>query len=292
MPLILPDGLPAAEHLPLSSSSTAELTIGLINLMPIKPDAERDILSLLAPAACTVKIDLLAPLSHPSKNTPQAHIDRFYSDMSAAMNGSYDALILTGAPVEHLPFESVDYWHQLTELFDYACANHLPMLNICWGAFAALYHLHGVAMHYLERKISGIYPQRKRAAHPLTRGLPESFNMPNSRHAAWQSEEVALHPSLSVLADSADSGIGLIHDGLHTYLCAHPEYSLMTLDAEYRRDLAKGINPHIPANYYPADDPANPPVDTWHSHALLLYSNWIEIILQKNRQNCCTIQTQ
>lgn len=281
MPLIINPSLPAAHKLNITHHDP-RLKIAMINLMPVKPDTELDILSLIAPLQINIAVDLLAPLSHSSRNTPAEHIQNFYKDLSAIADTTYDGIILTGAPVEHLPFEQVDYWTQIADVIDHALSAATPMLNICWGAFAAMFHLHGIEMHYRKEKLSGIFQQNLLNESPLTREFPDTFDMPHSRYAAWNDADIDCSPRLTPLATNALTGHSMITDTTgNVFINGHLEYSPLTLDKEYRRDLSKGIHPNIPANYYPGNDPDQQPIDSWHSTALKFYANWIDTLLQK-----------
>ena len=281
MPLIINPSLPAARKLNITRHNP-RLTIALINLMPVKPDTELDILSLIAPLQINIAVDLLTPLSHSSRNTSAEHIRSFYKDLSAVADTRYDGIILTGAPVEHLPFEQVDYWSQIAAVIDYAMATGTPMLNICWGAFAALFKLYGIEMHYRKEKLSGIFRQKLLNESPLTREFPDTFTMPHSRHAVWNDDEIDSTAQLTPLATNATTGHSIITDTRgNIFINGHLEYSLLTLDKEYRRDLSKGIHPDIPANYYPDNNPDRQPADTWHSIALKFYDNWTHTLFSK-----------
>lgn len=289
MALILPDKLPSATA---AAGLQADRIIGLldialVNLMPLKEMTETDFIRLLAPAPYDIRLTLVAPATHRSRNTAQQHIDRFYISPSQMMEAGRmpDGVIVTGAPVEALDFETVDYWKELTEMMDALRLHRIPAVYICWGALAALYHHYGIPKEMYERKISGVFPQYPSVRnHPLFRGMTPPFMVPNSRYSGVSAADIDATPDIEIAAASPESGVYMVSslDAPEHYILGHSEYAPDTLDFEYHRDLAKGINPSIPANYYPDNDPSQPPVDRWHSHAVGLFSNWLSTIAENH----------
>ena len=287
MALHLPENLPsasAAEGIE-SQSNGNTLRIALVNLMPLKEMTEADFIRLLAPAPYDIDLTLVAPASHRSRNTAQQHIDRFYISPEQMMEAGHrpDGVIVTGAPVEALDFETVDYWEELTEMMDTLRLNRIPTVYICWGALAALYHHYGISKEMYERKISGVFPQYPSDGnHPLFRNMRPPFRVPHSRYSGVAGADINATPGIEIAASSPESGVYMVSslDAPEHYILGHSEYAPGTLDFEYHRDLAKGINPSIPANYYPGDDPSQSPVDRWHSHAVGLFTNWLTTIAE------------
>ncbi len=289
MALILPDNLPsatAADGLQ-PDRIRGRLDIALVNLMPLKEMTETDFIRLLAPAPYDVRLTLVAPATHRSRNTAQQHIDRFYISPAQMLDAERqpDGVIVTGAPVEALDFEAVDYWQELAAMMDTLRARRIPAVYICWGALAALYHHYGIDKEMYERKISGVFPQYLLAAdHPLFRGMEPPFMVPNSRYSGVAAADIDACPGIEIAAASPESGVYMVSalDAPEHYILAHSEYAPDTLDFEYHRDLAKGINPSIPANYYPDNDPTRRPVDRWHSHAVGLFTNWLSTLAARS----------
>lgn len=260
------------------SSNHTHLKIGLVNLMPLKEMTEEDFFRLLKNTEADVDIELINMGSHKSKNTSEEHISRHYSDFEEVRGRKYDGIIITGAPVEKLDFEKVDYWDELTSLMDWTKKGKIPTLYICWAAFAGLYYNYGIEKQILENKISGVY---EHVVHhrekPLFKELDESFYIPHSRYATFNREDIIKHPALSIESESDESGVYIVEasDGREFYITGHSEYAPETLDFEYHRDLAKGINPSIPKNYYPDNNPEKKPIDRWSEGARRLFCNWI-----------------
>ncbi|MDE6586854.1 MAG: homoserine O-succinyltransferase [Paramuribaculum sp.] len=283
MSLILPQGLPsstAAEGL-AAPDVNGSLEISLVNLMPLKEMTEADFIRLLAPAPYDITLSLAAPVTHRSRNTAEEHIARFYISPEEMLSRSPDGVIVTGAPVEMLDYEAVDYWPELTTMMDGLRRLRIPVIYICWGAMAALYHHYGIAKQLYRRKISGVFPQYPEVAdHELFRGMEAPYMVPNSRYCGVSRADIDSNPWLRVAAVSEESGVYMVDalDAPEHYILGHSEYAPGTLDFEYHRDLAKGINPSIPANYYPDNDPDREPVDRWHSHAVGLFSNWLRTL--------------
>lgn len=282
----MPPGLPSgasAESL-ASSYVNGRLTIALVNLMPLKEMTEADFIRLLAPAPYDITLSLVAPVTHRSRNTTAEHIGRFYISPDEMLSLKPDGVIVTGAPVEMLDYETVDYWPELIAMMDGLRRLRIPAIYICWGAMAALYHHYGIAKQMYTRKISGVFPQYPAVEnHELFRGMETPYMVPNSRYCGVSRTDIDNHPRLQVAAVSDESGVYMIDalDAPEHYILGHSEYAPGTLDFEYHRDLAKGINPSIPANYYPDDDPEREPVDRWHSHAVGLFTNWLSTLHQR-----------
>ena len=254
------------------------IDILILNLMPLKEDTELQLLRSLSNTPLQVNITFRRTVSYESKHTSVAHLERFYSDFNTVKSRKWDGLIITGAPVEKLEFEDVEYWKELCSIMEWAKTNVTSTLHICWGAQAGLYYHYGVGKFELPAKLSGIYPQytvhRKTE---IVRGFDDTFLVPVSRYTGIKREDIEAVPDLRIIADSYVTGPYIIIDknGKNIFVNGHPEYDTYTLDQEYKRDLKKGINPDIPVNYYPDDDPAEDPVKSWRCHANMLYTNWL-----------------
>lgn len=289
MPVRVPVSLPAVEALReenifvideqrASSQDIRPLRIAILNLMPLKIMTETDLLRLISNTPLQVELDFIDTDSHVSKNTPREHIETFYKKFDEVKHNNYDGLIITGAPVEKVDFEEVDYWEELTEIFAWAKKHVTSTLYICWAALAGLYYHYGVPKYVLEKKISGVFKHRiDDELNPIFRGFDDMFYVPHSRYSEVRREDIDKVPALKIIAESAESGIYMVmaRGGREFFITGHSEYSPGTLDFEYRRDLEKGINPDIPVNYYENDNPDNPPIVRWRSHANLLFSNWL-----------------
>ena len=254
------------------------LKIALVNLMPTKIATETQILRLLGNTPLQVEISLVHMENHKTKHTRADHLERFYITSREALSRKFDGMIITGAPVEQLPFEQVDYWADLKKIMDYAAQNVFCTLYICWGAQAGLYYHYGIQKYDLDKKLFGVfYNKRLTAAEPLLRGFDDVFPAPQSRHTEVRAEDIALCKELTVLAASEEAGVLLVKskDNRQIFMTGHLEYDTDTLAAEYLRDKNKGENIGIPVNYFPGGKPENPPLSTWRSHAHLFYSNWL-----------------
>ncbi|HIX64424.1 MAG TPA: homoserine O-succinyltransferase [Candidatus Mediterraneibacter colneyensis] len=254
------------------------ISIGLLNLMPLKEDTELQILRSLSNTPLQVDVTFVRMTSHVSKNTSTSHIYKFYEPFENIRNKKFDGFIITGAPVERMPFEEVDYWEELEEIMEWTNTNVTSTLHLCWGAQAGIYYHYGINKRELPRKLSGVYRHRVRNRKiPLVRGFDDLFMAPHSRYTEVPQELLEADERITILADSLQAGVFLCmaKEGRQIFVMGHPEYDRVTLDAEYKRDLGKGINPQIPENYYPEDDPENKPVLTWRSHANNLYTNWL-----------------
>ena len=294
MPIKIPHDLPARETLEHEGvliirdtdairQDIRPLRIALLNLMPKKIETETQIARVLAGTPLQVEMTLFAPSGYVPKNTPREHMIDFYRSWEEIREEKFDGLIVTGAPIEQLPFEAVVYWEELRQIFDWSLTHVHGLFALCWGAQAALYHFHGIPKHQLPEKRFGVFPHRV-LDHTslLMRGLDDEIRIPVSRHTENRREDLVGHPDLEVLMESDEAGLCLVHDRRlrHVHMFNHLEYDSTTLDAEYRRDLEKGDRIAMPRYYYPDDDPSRPPVNTWRGNAHLLYSNWINYIYQ------------
>lgn len=254
------------------------LSIGLLNLMPLKEDTELQILRSLSNTPLQTDVTFVRVTSHVSRNTSTSHIYKFYEPFENIRRQKFDGFIITGAPVEKVDFEEVDYWQELCGIFDWARTHVTSTLYICWAAFAGLYHHYGVPKHVIDRKISGVFPHRiNDPKNPIFRGFDDEFYVPHSRFSEVCRDEVERVEGLDIIAESPESGVYMVmaRNGREFFITGHSEYSPGTLDFEYRRDLEKGMNPAIPAHYYVDDNPAKGPIVRWRSHANLLFSNWL-----------------
>lgn len=289
MPVKVPVSLPAVEALKAenifviddqraSSQDIRPLRIAILNLMPLKIMTETDLLRLISNTPLQVELDFIDTDSHVSKNTPREHIETFYKTFEEVKHNNYDGLIITGAPVEKVAFEDVDYWQELTEIFDWAKKHVTSTLYICWAALAGLYYHYGVPKYVLNNKISGVFKHHiDDELNPIFRGFDDVFYVPHSRYSEVRREDIDNIPELKIIAESDESGIYMVmaRGGREFFITGHSEYSPSTLDFEYRRDMEKGLNPSIPANYYLNDDPSQQPIVRWRSHANLLFTNWL-----------------
>ena len=289
MPVNIPHALPArktleSENVFVMSEVRAThqdirpLRIAILNLMPTKVATETQLLRLLGNTPIQVRVTLLHMDTHESRNTPPEHLAAFYSTFDKVRSEKFDGLVITGAPVELLPFEEVDYWPELCAVMDWSRENVFSTLHVCWGAQAGLYLHHGVPKYALKEKMFGVFPHRVLEPHsPILAGFDEVFPAPHSRHTEVRAEDVRKVPELELLAESDEAGVYLASsiDGRQLYVTGHPEYDRNTLKTEYDRDAAKGLPIAIPKNYFPNDDPRQPPMVTWRSHAFLLYANWL-----------------
>ena len=289
MPVNIPDQLPAIkllkeENIFVMDASRASqqdirpLKLAILNLMPLKITTETDLLRLLSNSPLQLEVDFIKIKGHTSKNTPVEHMRAFYLDFETIRNKKYDGMIITGAPVEHLPFKEVTYWRELQEIMDWARSHVFSTLYICWAAQAGLYHHFGVPKYPLEAKMFGVFKHTVSDDKlPIFRGFDDEFWVPHSRHTEIRRSDIENVPNLSILSESAESGVNMVVDkgGRQLFITGHLEYSRYTLDNEYRRDLSRNLPIQIPVNYYPDDDPSQPPVMRWKSAAHLLFSNWL-----------------
>lgn len=296
MPLIIPKELPAYEALSqenvfvmhrqrAQSQHIRPLRILILNLMPSKIVTETQLARLLANSPLQVHITFLQTATHPATHTPQEHMRAFYKTFDEVRGERFDGMIITGAPLEDMDYEQVDYWHELCQIMDYTKENVFSTIHLCWGALAGLYYHFGVRKVSLPQKMFGVYPHKvTRPANPLVRGFDEVFYAPHSRWAGVDRADIEACGSLRILADSAVAGPMLLStdSGRQIFVIGHPEYDKYTLDAEYRRDVAAGKPILPPVNYYPADDPDRDPIFRWRAHGHLLYTNWLNYYVYQN----------
>jgi len=289
LPVNIPHALPArrtleSENVFVMTETRAvhqdirPLRIAIVNLMPTKIATETQLLRLLSNTPLQVEITLVRMDSHESRNTAPEHLASFYTTFDQLRGRKLDGLVMTGAPVEQLPFEEVDYWAELREMMDWAAEHVFSTLHVCWGAQAGLYHHFGIGKHPLPRKMFGVFRHRVLEPHSeILRGFDEIFPAPHSRHTEVRAEDVHRAPGVRVLAESDEAGVYLAasDDGRQVFVTGHPEYDRDTLKLEYERDVARGLPIEVPRNYFPDDDPRREPMMTWRSHAFLLYANWL-----------------
>lgn len=289
MPLNIPNNLPAISYLEEEnifvldgfraiSQDIRPLKIAVLNLMPLKIETETDLIRLLSNTPLQIELTLLKIGSHIPKNTPAEHMDQFYVDFAEIESQKYDGLIITGAPVENMPFEEVDYWDELVAILNWSKTHVTSTVHICWAAQAGLYHHYGISKHLLKQKMFGVFPHHILVKnHPLFRGFDDVFYVPHSRHTEVKIEDILACPELQLLSVSDEAGAYMVsaRNGREIYITGHSEYTAFTLDNEYKRDLSKGLNIQIPRNYYQGDNPNNDPVVRWKAHANLLFSNWL-----------------
>lgn len=260
------------------SQNIRPLEIIVLNLMPIKQDTELQLLRGLSNTPLQIDVTFLQMSSHVSKNTSASHIKKFYQTFEEVKNNNYDGMIITGAPVEKLDFEEVNYWDELTTVMEWSKKHVTSTIHICWGAQAGLYYHYGIKKELLPRKLSGVYKHRvMNRKEPLVRGFDDVFMAPHSRYTQASRQQILDNPRLKVLADSDEAGIYIVlgDGGKEIFVMGHPEYDRLTLDQEYKRDIDKGIEPDLPVNYYPDDDCNRKPLLSWRSHANNLYTNWL-----------------
>ena len=261
------------------------LRIAILNLMPLKEDTELQLLRSFSNTPLQIEVTFLTTASYVGTNTPLSHLEQFYMTFEDVKHKKFDGFIITGAPVEQMEFENVAYWEELKQVMDWSETNVTSTLHICWGAQAGLFHHYGVHKEMLSAKLSGVYRHRVlNRKEPLVRGFDDEFFAPHSRYTGISKEDVEKSGKFTVLAESDEAGyfILLAEGGKNIFVLGHPEYDRLTLDKEYKRDLAKGINPGIPVNYYPDNDPEKKPLLLWRSHANALYSNWLNYYVYQN----------
>jgi homoserine O-succinyltransferase len=289
MPLNIPDNLPAIdvlreENIFVITESKAihqdirPLKIIILNLMPVKVTTETHLLRMLSNSPLQAEITLLNIRNHISKNTPREHLETFYKNFDQVKSHNFDGMIITGAPVEHLDFEDVDYWDEMKEIMEWTKHHVTSTFYICWAAQAGLYYHFGIPKHSVDHKIFGVF---KHAVYnnkiPLLRGFDDEFLAPHSRHTDIDRRDILKIPELEIIAESEEAGVYIViaKDGKQIFVTGHSEYDPLTLKLEYDRDFAKGLPINIPKNYYPNDDPTQPPKVLWKSHASLLFTNWL-----------------
>ena len=291
MPLNLPDKLPAIDLLKeenifvidnsrASTQDIRPLKIVILNLMPLKITTETDLIRLLSNSPLQIEVSFMKLKSHTSKNTPIEHMKAFYRDFELMRDEKFDGMIITGAPVEHLDFEVVNYWGEILEIFDWTRTHVTSTLYICWAAQAGLYHHYGIPKYPLDKKMFGIFEHHiceGMSKLPIFRGFDDVFFVPHSRHTEVRRADIEKHPELTIISESDDSGVHIVmaRGGREFYVTGHSEYSPYTLDTEYRRDLGKGLPIDMPKNYYRDNDPEKGPLVRWRSTANLLFSNWL-----------------
>ena len=289
MPVRIPNSLPAAqvlkdENIFVMTERRARiqeirpLKIAILNLMPTKEVTETQLLRLIGNSPLQIDITLLRTASYQARNVSSAHLDTYYKTFDEVRDNKFDGLIITGAPVEMMEFEEVQYWNELTRIMDWAETHVFSTLYICWAAQAGMYYRYGVPKYELPRKCSGVFRHRLLYKNfPLLRGFDDYFFAPHSRHTEVRAEDIAKVPELQLLCDSVKAGVYLVasRDGKHVFVTGHCEYDAYTLKYEYERDLARGLNPDIPYNYFPDDNPENEPMVRWRSHGNLLFTNWL-----------------
>ena len=289
MPIKIPNDLPAAEALTNENifvmyedralhQDIRPLNIVILNLMPNKIATETQILRLLGNSPLQVDIVLLHPRTHVSRNTSREHLIKFYNVFDEIRDSKFDGMIITGAPVEQLDFEEVDYWDELKEIMDWSVTNVFSTFHICWGAQAGLYHHYGIPKYPLPQKMFGVFPHRIHKKHEkLFRGFDDVFYVPHSRHTEVRKEDIEKVSGLEILAESDEAGVYIVtaRNGRQIFVTGHSEYDPLTLKAEYDRDIARKLDISLPKNDFPGDDPQAAPVVNWRGHANLLFSNWL-----------------
>ena len=294
MPIRIPNELPARrileqEGVMIMTEATADrqdirpLRIGLLNLMPNKIKTETQFARLVGASPLQVDLSLIKITNHTPKNTSQEHMLAFYESWADIKDQRFDGLIITGAPIEQMPFEDVTYWHELTEIYEWTKTHVHSTFNVCWGAQAALHHFHNVPKHALSKKAFGIFSHHNlKPSSPLLRGFSDDFAMPVSRWTENHKSELPKHLQNEVLMESDEVGLCLVNDPTlrQIYMFNHIEYDNASLNEEYTRDIAAGKSIAMPAHYFPGDDPKQPPQNRWRSHAHLLFGNWINELYQ------------
>ncbi|AEV68798.1 homoserine O-acetyltransferase MetA [Acetivibrio clariflavus] len=289
MPIKIPEDLPARETLTKENifvmgeeraihQDVRPLKIAILNLMPTKIVTETQLLRLIGNTPIQVEIELLHPKTHVSKNTSEEHLTKFYKTFDEVKDMKFDGLIITGAPVEHMEFEEVNYWEELKQIMEWSLSNVYSTFHICWGAQAGLYYHYGIKKYLLEEKLFGVFAHRIYKPNTmLLRGFDDVFYVPHSRHTEIRMEDVLKVNELDILSDSEEAGIYVIKTdgGRQIFVTGHSEYDQYTLKQEYDRDISRGLKIKVPKNYFPDDDPTKPPIVNWRGHANLLFSNWL-----------------
>jgi len=289
MPIKIPDNLPASKTLSKENIFTITedrafhqdirpLKIIILNLMPTKIETETQILRLLGNSPLQIDIVLLHPKSHASKNISEEHLIRFYNTFDEIKDSKFDGMIITGAPIESVPFEEVDYWEELKQIMEWSVCNVFSTLHICWGAQAGLHYHYGLQKHKLDKKMFGVFKHKIiRKNVKLLSGFDDEFYVPHSRHTEIRKSDIDKIDELEILSESDESGIYIVSakGGRQIFITGHSEYDPLTLKYEYDRDIANGLDINVPDNYYPNDDPSKTPVVKWRGHSNLLFVNWL-----------------
>lgn len=289
MPIKVQSGLPAREKLEWENVFTMDesravhqdirpIEVGILNLMPLKEETELQILRALSNTPLQVDVTFITVSSHESKNTSMSHLNKFYNTFDGIRDRKFDGFIITGAPVEQMEYEEVDYWEEFKKICDWTKTNVTSTMHLCWGAQAGLYYHYGIQKHMLEHKMFGLFEHKvKNRKIPLVRGFDDQFLAPHSRHTEIRKEDIEKEPGLTILAESPEAGVFLIMDtsGKKIFVMGHPEYDRITLHTEYMRDKEKGLDIKVPVNYYEQDDCTIKPNLQWRAHANTLYTNWL-----------------
>ena len=304
MPILVQRGLPAygilkkenvfvMHDLRASRQDIRPLSVAVVNLMPIKETTETQLIRLLANSPLQVKLELLTLSTHKFTHVDPLHMDTFYRRFEEISNQNLDAMIITGAPIEIIPFEQVDYWNELKQIMDYSKTNVFSTLHLCWGMQAGLYHHYGIEKRIFDKKLFGVFPHRPRDKKDLlTRGFDEEFYVPHSRWADSPRELIELEPALKILADSEEAGVHMVatRDKRQIFLQGHSEYDWNTLKLEYERDIQRGADIHIPVNYFKDNDPSKRVIVKWSGHANLFFSNWLNFVYQETPFDISTLK--
>lgn len=289
MPLNLPSKLPAIELLKAenifvmddaraSNQDIRPLKLVILNLMPIKITTETDLIRLLSNSPLQIEVDFLKLKSHTPKNTPVEHMIAFYKDFESISKQNYDGMIVTGAPVEQMDFEQVNYWEELKQIFAWSREHVTSTFYICWAAQAGLYYHYQIPKYPLQKKLSGVYKHKiLQASHPIFRGFDDEFFVPHSRYTEVRREDILANPELQLLSESEDAGVYMVmaRNGREFFITGHSEYAPDTLHNEYIRDINKGLDIEMPCHYYPDNDCSRKPLVRWRAHANLLFNNWL-----------------
>ena len=254
------------------------ISIGILNLMPLKQDTELQILRSLSNTPIQVDVSFIMVSSHESTHTSMSHLNKFYQTFDEVKHQNFDGFIITGAPVEQMEYEEVDYWEELCEIMEWSKTHVTSTLHLCWGSQAGMYYHYGIKKHMLDKKMFGVYSHKVRNRRvPLVRGFDDLFYAPHSRHTEIRREDIEKYPELTILAESDEAGIFLVanQDGTQIFVMGHPEYDRFTLHNEYMRDKNKGLQIEVPVNYYPNDDCEQKPLLEWRAHGNLLYFNYL-----------------
>ncbi|MCL2874388.1 MAG: homoserine O-succinyltransferase [Defluviitaleaceae bacterium] len=298
MPVKIPSSLPAKAQLEsenisvitndlIETNGNPSVKVAILNLMPNKITTETQLLRLLGNSPFQVDIELIKLASHISKTTPESHINAFYKPFAEVESQKFDGFIITGAPIEHLAFEEVNYWDELCRIMNWTLTNAVSTLHICWGAQAALYHHYEINKVPLKKKLCGVFPlQPLSKSNVLTSGFDDTFYAPQSRWSGIDEPALKACPALEVLASSPEVGMHMAatRNCKQVFVLGHMEYDADTLANEFKRDIEKGLNPAVPHNYFPDDCPSNTPAITWRNHANLFFSNWLNYITFKNQK--------